>query len=158
MSEISVRAANFLKVFSMVMVVGSLVYMYGYSTDKVDFIYSDPDWFTDLTKTYFFYAGLGIFVLFNLIMHSMIYLYKNTQGLDPKSFLFRSKKQKRNVLLWLTYLLAGINFFLTTIVVFIALAKINEVSGQSALMYIPLAGFIFVFGIFIGLINAVIRK
>lgn len=158
MSEISVRVANFLKVFSMLMVIGSLLYMYGYATDKVDSLFSDPDWFTDISRAYFFYVGLGLFVLFNVVMHIVIYIYKNTNAVDANSILFRSKKQKGDILVWLTFLLAGINTFLTTIIVFIAFAKINEISGQSSLMYIPLAGFIILFGIFIGLVSAVFRK
>ncbi len=158
MSEISVRVANFLKVFSMLMVIGSLLYMYGYATDKVDSVFSDSDWFTDISRAYFFYVGLGLFVLFNVVMHIVIYIYKNTNAVDANSILFRSKKQKGDILVWLTFLLAGINTFLTTIIVFIAFAKINEISGQSSLMYIPLAGFIILFGIFIGLVSAVFRK
>ena len=158
MSEISIRGANFLKVFSMMMVVGSLIYMYGYATDKLDVMNPEIESVTSLSKAHIFYAGLGLFVLFNLVMHVILHMYKSAQGFDPKSYLFKNKLHKARIIVWITYLLAGINIFLTTIITFVALAKINEATGTTPLIYFPIVGFCILIFIIIGLLVAIFRK
>jgi hypothetical protein len=158
MSEVNQRVANFIKAFSMFMVIGSLLYMYAYSPASSYFMNSSQDWMLKLSREHIFYVGLGVFAIFNLLMNIAISMYKNSKGTEPQSVLFRSKEQKQKVLVWLNWFLAGINILITCIVLFLALIKINEVTDTAKYLFIPVAGLIILVFIIFGLIRAVSIK
>ena len=152
------RVANFIKFFSMMMVIGSLLYMYAYSSDRLNFLNESQDWISDVPKSSIFYAGLGLFALFNITMHIGINMYKNVEGIDERSVFFKSKQQKEKLLIWFTSIIAGVNVFITSIVLYLAMLKINEASVDSDFVYIPFVGMIILIAPFVGLIAALIRK
>ena len=158
MDEVNMRVANFIKFFSMMMVIGSLLYMYAYSSDRLNFLDESQDWISDMPKSSIFYAGLGLFALFNITMHIGINMYKNVEGIDERSVFFKSKQQKEKLLIWFTSIIAGVNVFITSIVLYLAMLKINEASVDSDFVYIPLVGMIILIAPFVGLIAALIRK
>ena len=158
MNETNQRVANFIKMFSMFMVFGSLLYMYAYATDRANFLNTSPNWITELPKAQLFYVGLGVFAIFNLVMNVGISMYKNAKGIDNRSLLFKSKEQKRKLLLWFTYVWAGINFLIASVIIYLALIKINEVADISEYVFIPVIGLLSLVAILIGLIGALIRK
>jgi len=158
MNEVNQRVANFLKFFSMVMVFGSLLYMYAYSTDSSDHLNTTRDWLTGMPKAHIFYFGLGIFAIINLAMNFWINMYKKVKEIDEKSILFRSKRHKERLLMWFTFLLIGTNFQIASFVTYLAVIKINEDSAASGYAYIPAVGFILFAGILIGLIRALFRN
>ena len=158
MDEVNIRVANFIKFFSMMMVIGSLLYMYAYSSDRLNFLDESQDWISDMPKSSIFYAGLGLFALFNITMHIGINMYKNVEGIDERSVFFKSKQQKEKLLIWFTSIIAGVNVFITSIVLYLAMLKINEASVDSDFVYIPLVGMIILIAPFVGLIAALIRK
>jgi hypothetical protein len=158
MDEVNIRVANFIKFFSMMMVIGSLLYMYAYSSDRLNFLNESQDWISDVPKSSIFYAGLGLFALFNITMHIGINMYKNVEGIDERSVFFKSKYQKEKLLIWFTSILAGVNVFITSIVLYLAMLKINEASVDSDFVYIPFVGMIILIAPFVGLIAALIRK
>ena len=158
MDEVNMRVANFIKFFSMMMVIGSLLYMYAYSSDRLNFLNESQDWISDVPKSSIFYAGLGLFALFNITMHIGINMYKNVEGIDERSVFFKSKQQKEKLLIWFTSIIAGVNVFITSIVLYLAMLKINEASVDSDFVYIPLVGMIILIAPFVGLIAALIRK
>ena len=142
----------------MFMVFGSLLYMYAYATDRTNFLNTSPNWITELPKAQFFYIGLGVFAIFNLVMNVGISMYKNAKGTVNRSFLFKSKEQKRKLLMWFTYIWAGINFLIASIIIYLALIKINQVADISEYVYIPVIGLLSLVAILIGLIGALIRR
>ena len=158
MGEVNMRVANFIKFFSMMMVIGSLLYMYAYSSDRLNFLNESQDWISEVPKSSIFYAGLGLFALFNITMHIGINMYKNVEGIDERSVFFKSKLQKEKLLVWFTSILAGVNVFITSIVLYLAMLKINEASIDSHYVYIPFVGMIILITPFVGLIAALIRK
>ena len=158
MNELNQRGANFFKFFSMVLVFGSLLYMYAYTTDRSDILNVTGNWLTGIPKAHIFYYGLGTFAIINLAMNYWINIYRNVKGIDEHSFLFKNKLHKERLLMWFTYLLAGTNFLIATIVTYLAFIKINEVSSASGYVYIPLVGLILLTGILISLINALFKK
>ena len=158
MDEVNIRVANFIKFFSMMMVIGSLLYMYAYSSDRLNFLNESQVWISDVPKSSIFYAGLGLFALFNITMHIGINMYKNVEGIDERSVFFKSKQQKEKLLIWFTSIIAGVNVFITSIVLYLAMLKINEASVDSDFVYIPLVGMIILIAPFVGLIAALIRK
>ncbi|MHC1599166.1 MAG: hypothetical protein ACXQT0_06310, partial [Candidatus Methanofastidiosia archaeon] len=80
------------------------------------------------------------------------------EGIDERSVFFKSKNHKEKLLVWFTYMLAGVNVFITSIVLYLAMLKINEASVDSDFVYIPLVGLIILIAPFVGLIAALIRK
>jgi predicted ferric reductase len=158
MSEINLRIANFLKVFSMFMVVVSLAYMYAYVTERVDFLESDPAWYQGITKVYIFYVGLGIFTVFNLVMHLALSMYKNTEGVDKHSVLFKNELQKQKLLVWFTYLLTAGNVFIACTIFYLALVKINMVGNATDYFYLPLAGAVVLGAVLFVLTFQLLRK
>ena len=158
MDEVNIRVANFIKFFSMMMVIGSLLYMYAYSSDRLNFLNESQDWISDVPKSSIFYAGLGLFALFNITMHIGINMYKNVEGIDERSVFFKSKQQKEKLLIWFTSIIAGVNVFITSIVLYLAMLKINEASVDSDFVYIPLVGMIILIAPFVVLIAALILK
>ena len=152
------RVANFIKFFSMMVVIGSFLYMYAYSSDRLYFLNESQDWISEVPKSSIFYAGLGLFALFNITMHIGINMYKNVEGIDERSVFFKSKHQKEKLLIWFTSILAGVNVFITSIVLYLAMLKINEASVDSDFVYIPFFGMIILIAPFVGLIAALIRK
>jgi hypothetical protein len=158
MNELNQRGANFFKFFSMVLVFGSLLHMYAYTTDRPDILNVTGNWLIGMPKAHIFYYGLGTFAIINMVMNYWINMYKNVKRFDEKSLLFRSKQHKEILLMWFTYLLAGTNFLIATTVTYLALIKINEVSSTAGYVYIPLVGLILLTGIIISLISAIFRK
>ena len=94
MSETSFRIANFLKMFSMFIVFGSLIYFYAYVENRLGFVNEAEFWLEKTPKSYIFYTGLGIFALFNLLMSVGLSMFKNAQGYDDKSWLFKNSLHK----------------------------------------------------------------
>ena len=158
MSEINLRIANFFKVFSMFIVVVSLAYMYAYVSDKVDFLRSDSAWHSRISKEFIFYCGLGIFAIYNLIMNLAISMYKSTQGVDKSSLLFRSELQKQKLIVWFTYLLTGGNFFIASLIFYLALVKINLAGNTTDYIFLPLSGALILMSILLTLIYQLIKK
>ncbi len=137
MSETSLRVANFSKLFSMFAVVGSLLYMYAYATDKVDFFGSSDEWYSRWSKVEIFYIGLTVFAVFNILAGLAISAFKNVKGIDENSLFFRSEHHKEKLLVLLTYLLSGINVFIASVVFYLALVKINQQQDHMEYMYLP---------------------
>lgn len=158
MSEVNLRVASFIKAFSMFTVMGSLLYMYAYSPENGTIINTSQDWMINLPKAYIFYIGLSTFAIFNLVMNVGINMYKNTRGVDARSILFRNKEQKKLLHMWLTYFLAGINFIITSMVLYVALIIINEVADTSRYIFIPVVGLTILLVSVVGLIHAIIKK
>ena len=158
MSELNLRIANFIKGFSMFIVIGSLLYMYAYASDRLNFLHTSQDLVRELTKVQIFYFGLGIFAFFNLVMNVGISMYKNTKGIDNHSILFKSKEQKESLLMWFTYLWAGINTLIACLAIYVAILKIKEAATAADYLFIPAAGLIILVSIFIGLLGALTRK
>lgn len=158
MSELDVRVANFFKMFSMFLVMLSLLYMYGYVDDRMEFLNNSQDWISTTPKAYFFYFGLGFFAIFNLLINVGISVYKRAEGFDAKSILFKNKKHKRKLLVWFTYFVAGVNFLISSIIFYLALIRINEVNDRSQYIYVLALGLVVLLGITIGLLVAISRK
>ena len=144
--------------FSMFMVFGSLLYMYAYANDRLNFMNPSPNWITELPKAQLFYVGLGVFAILNLVMNVGISMYKNAKGIDNRSILFKSKEVKKKLLMWFTLFWAGINFLIASIITYMALIKINDVTNISEYVIIPIIGFLSLIAILIGLIGTVVRK
>ncbi len=154
----NLRFADFAKNLSMLTVIGSLLYMYAYSSDEMDFINNSKNWITELPKTLIFYFGLGIFAIFNFTFIVGIGMYKNVQGVDEMSILFKSKEQKQRLLMWFTYLWAGINILITSIIFYLALSKIHKVNDISEFLYLPTIGLLVLAFVFIGMVFALFKK
>lgn len=158
MSEVSLRVANFVKLFSMFLAIFSLVYLYAYSTDKLSSIYAQDLWIRNLSNTHIFYVGLGVFAVFNLIMSIGINMFKGAKGIDSNSLLFRSEERKQKLLVWLTYLQAGINALISSIVFYIALVKINDTVDAESYIYLPISGLAVLLILFVVLILILRQK
>jgi len=156
--EINLRFANFFKFVSTVAVLISLAYMYAYVTDRIDFMESEQTWHHGISKVHIFYSGLVIFAVFNLLMNLAISMFKNTQGIDKRSILFKSEHQKQNLVVWFTYLLTGGNIFVACLILYLALIKINLVGNTAEYIYLPLSGTLLLTGVLLGLIFQMIRK
>lgn len=158
MSETNLRVANFLKSFSMILVIGSLLYFYAYASDRLNFLYESDNWIIQIPKSYIFYSGLGFFALSNLLMNVGILMYKNADGLSEQSIFFKSKIKKQKLLTWFAYMIAGVNFFVTTIVLYITMVKINELAGDTEYIFLPMIGLLILTGIIVGLLVEIGRK
>lgn len=140
MSEVNLRVANFVKLFSMFVAIFSLVYLYAYSTDKLSTIFAQDLWIRNIPNTQIFYSGLAAFAVFNLMMTVGINMFKSAKGVDIKSLLFRNEARKQKILVWLTYLQACINFLISSIVFYFALVKINDTVDAGTYIYLPILG------------------
>ncbi len=158
MNVVNQRVANFIKAFSVFTVFVSLLYMYGYSPENGNNMNASQNWLSSLSKVHLFYFALGAFAMFNLIMNVGISMYKKSKGVDLKSFLFRSKEQKESILMWLSYFLAGINTLIASLLIYLAMIKINEATDASAYLFIPIMGLTILAVSIIGLIQAIIKK
>ena len=158
MNEINLRIANFLKLVSMVMVIVSLLYMYAYTSENIRLLSGSVNWLKGLSKSHVFYIGLALFAVFNLLMHGAVNFYKNAEGYDDKSILFQSAIKKESLVMRFTFLLAGINIFFTSIIIYIALISINEVKESTDYLSIPVIGMLVLLGFLIGLIVTLIKK
>ena len=65
MSEVNQRFARFTKTFSMLLVIGSLLYMYAYVPESGIVTQTDRYWILELSKAQLFYIGLTVFGIFN---------------------------------------------------------------------------------------------
>ncbi len=151
------RVANTLKVISMIAFVGSLLYFYAYSPES-NRLNVEISWIFEYSRTTLFYVSLAVFALFNLIMNYSLNMYQNVRGTVQRSLFFRSEHRKLRMLVWLNYFTAGANFLFTSLVLFIALSRINEVTDLSVYLFIPLIGTGIFSIIFVGLVVAVFRK
>jgi len=158
MSELDLRVASFLKLLSMLMVLGSLMYMYAYVNDRMDFLNHSQGWLMNVSKSYFFYGALGVFAVFNLSLNVGLSIYKSAEGYHENSLLFRNKLQKDRIIMWFTYLLAAINLLITCSIIYVAFVRINEVNNQMDYIYIPGFGLLILIGIVVGLIAAIFKK
>jgi len=142
----------------MFLVLGSLLYMYGYVNDRMDFLITSQNWMIKLPKAYIFYAGLGIFALFNLTINAAINMYKSAEGINKNSFLFRDFEHKQRMLFWIISLQAGINLLISCMIIYMALIRINEVSNKMEYIYIPTFGLVVLSGILVGILLTVFKK
>ena len=159
MSELSFRIANFIKMLSMFMVLGSLIYFYAYVDVRLDqiFPYSD-DWYGQLSKSLIFYTGLGTFAVLNLVMNAVLGIYKSTKSYDEKSLLFKNEVHKERIWLWFLYLIAGVNVLITSMIMFFALIKINQAESDAGYAFLPTFGFVAVTIAFSGLMASIFKK
>ncbi len=158
MNEINLRIANFLKLVSMIMVIVSLLYMYAYTSENISLLNSSVDWLKGLSKSHVFYIGLALFAVFNLLMHGALNLYKSAEGYDESSILFKNAGKKATLAMRFTFLLAGINIFFTSVIIYIAMISINEVKSNTDYLSIPFIGMLVLLGFLIGLIVTLIKK
>jgi ABC-type polysaccharide/polyol phosphate export permease len=121
-------------------VVASLLFMYGYGTDVHSIGPMGSGLLAGASKAGIFYAGLGIFGVFNLLMNWGIKIYREADGFDGRSFLFRNEFQKAKLLVWLTLSLAAINFFISAIVAYIGFIKIDGTPAERQYIYLPVLG------------------
>lgn len=142
----------------MFMVLGSLIYFYAYVDNRLGFINEADSWFETSPKTYIFYSGLGIFALFNLLMSVGLSMYKNAQGHDEKSWLFKNAMQMERVSIGMIYLLIGINFMISTVTIYLALIRINGMSNEADYIYWPLFGLLILIITVVNLVLAIAKK
>ena len=158
MSELNLRVANFLKMLSMLMVLGSLLYFYAYVDQRMGFITESDDWYISLSKSVVFYTGLAFFAVFNLLMNAALNMYKRADGYDENSLIFKSEFQKENIQFWMIYLTAGINVLISCMILYLAMIRINEVSSDTDYLYLPIFGLTIMVVIVIGLFRAINKK
>lgn len=138
--EVNQRIANIFKFLSMTIVIGSLVFMYAYGSDLHSVNIPNQSWLSDISKTTIFYAGLIIFGVVNIIFNWWIKIYRETDGFDARSHLFKSVYHKSVMLVWFTALIAAVNFFISTAIIYVAFIKIDGISAESRYFFIPVAG------------------
>ena len=140
--ELKQRVANIFKFLSMTVVIGSLVFMYAYGSDAHSVNIPDQSWFSEVSKTVIFYTGLIIFGIVNIIFNWWIKIYRETDGFDARSLLFKSAYRKSAMLVWFTALMAAVNFFISTVIIYVAFIKIDGISAESRYFFIPVAGLV----------------
>jgi hypothetical protein len=159
MSELSFRIANFLKTLSMFIVLGSLLYFYAYVDVRLDQIFpTSGDWYSQLSKSAIFYTGLGTFAVLNLVMNAVLGIYKSTKSYDEKSLLFKNEIHKERIWLWFIYLIAGVNVLISSMIIFLALIKINQEESETGYAFLAVVGFVAVAIAFSGLLASIFRK
>ena len=105
-----------------------------------------------------FYAGLVVFAVFNLLMNWGIKVYKEAEGYDVHSILFRSEGHKARVIFWLTLLMAALNFLLGFFISYIGFIKIEGINAQTSYLHLPVIGLAIALITFVGLLIAVLSK
>ena len=159
MSELYFRTANFLKMLSMFMVLGSLLYFYAYVDDRLTLISpSSNDWYSELSKSYVFYVGLVIFAVFNLAMNAILSIYRSAEKYDENSLLLKSEIHKERIWLWIIYMIGGVNFLISSVITYLALLRINKISNNMEYAFLPIFGFLVVATTLIGLLIAIFNK
>jgi len=159
MNELNFRVANFMKMVSMFMVLGALLYFYAYVGDRLDFVPSSDEGSIDhVSKSVVFYSGLGIFAVFNLVINAVLSVYKSAEKYHESSVLLKSEIHKERVMLWIVYLIVGVNTSIASAITYLALLRINNVSGDSAYVYVLIFGLVIVAATFIGLLAAVFKR
>ena len=158
MSELNLRVANFLKLFSMLIVLGSLMYMYAYVNDRMEFLNHSPGWLMNVSKSHIFYSALVVFAVFNLLLNVALSIYKSADGYDENSLLFRSKLQKERLIMWFTYLLAAINLLIGCSIIYVAFIRINDVNNHMDYIYIPGFGVLILIGVVAALFTTILKK
>jgi hypothetical protein len=138
--ELKQRVANIFKFLSMAIVIGSLMFMYAYGSDAHSVTMPDQSWLSEVSKTTIFYTGLIIFGIVNIIFNWWFKMYRETDGFDARSFLFKSEYRKAELLVWFTVLMAVVNFFISTVITYIGFIKIDGIAAESKYFFIPLAG------------------
>lgn len=141
MDIVNQRVANFIKLFSMFMVFGCLLYMYAYTSGKEN-LGSTHGWFFELSSKQIFLFGLTVFAIINIVMSLGINTYKNAQIKDGNSVVFKSEEKREKLLMWFTYVAASVNVLIATIVAFLALVKLNEGANISGLALLPTAAMV----------------
>ena len=142
MSETSFRVANFLKLFSMLMVLAGLIYFYGYSEGQTSFLNSGDHWIVTMPKAYIFYSGLLIFALVNVLLNVAISIHKGAAGVNSNSLFHKSEKQKDKVNIGLTYLLTAANVMISMSALYIAFLRINGQKGNFDHVQFPIFGMV----------------
>ena len=158
MTEIKQRIANICRFLSMISVLASLLFLYGYGTDNNQITVGEQGKFWSLPKATLFYSGLIVFGLLNILTSFGIKIYRDSSGQDTRSLLFRSEEQKANVLVWLTFSAAAVNVLLATTMVFIAFIKIDGLDSAFQYAYIPLLGIVLFVAAIVGLLISVFQK
>ncbi len=158
MTEIKQRVASIIRFVSMVSVVAALLFMYAYGTDDHVIRSESNSILPQIPKSTIFYSGLVVFAIFNLLMNWGIKVYREAQGIDSNSILFRSENQKARVIFWLTLLLAAINFLLGFFISYLGFIKIEGFDAQNDYLHLPIIGLVITIVTFIGLLIAIISK
>ena len=158
MSVTGFRVAKFLKMVSMFMVFGSLIYFYAYVEDRLGFLTNNHDWFVAASKSMIFYTGLGIFSIFNLMMGLSINVYNKAQGYNENSLLFKSESQKERIHFWLIYITASINFLIECGILYLAMIRINGMSSKTDYIFLPVFGLLAILISMIGLLLVFTKK
>jgi len=159
MNELDFRVAKFLKMLSMFMVLGALLYFYAYVDDRLDFVHDSSSSIIDRTsKSIVFYVGLAIFAVFNLIANALLGVYRNAQSYNRNTVLLKSEIHKERVLLWIIYLIVGVNTSIASFIIYLALLRINNPDSDNSYIYILVFGIVVVVATFVGLIAAIFKK
>lgn len=140
--EVKQRVANISRFFSMLLVIGSLLFMYGYGSDTHTVLPAIHNWAASFSKSFIFYLGLSVFGVINFLFNWWIKTYRDSTVVDEQSFLFRSVSQKSRVLIWFTYLLVTFNVLLTSVITYIAFVRIDGTVAENRYFFIPLIGLI----------------
>ena len=156
--EVKQRIANIIKFLSMAALIGSLLFMYAYGSDAHSTRVPEQGWLAGLSKTTIFYTGLIVFGMLNVIFNWWIKMFRETSGFDPKSFLFKNEYRKSILLVWFTLLLAAVNFFISTVITYIAFIKIDGVSAEIRYFFLPVAGLSVFVLVAVGGVVLVLRK
>ena len=159
MSELSFRVAKFLKMMSMFLVLGSLLYFYAYVDDRLDAIIpASGGWFSEISKSVVFYTGLGIFAVFNLVINAVLSVFKGTNRYDQRSLIFKSEVHKEQIWLWLLYLTAAVNVLISSIITYIALLRMNQAEGTADYAFVPGFGFLVTLVALAGILVSIFKK
>ena len=158
MGDVNIRVASFLKMVSMLMVIASLIFMYGYAEDRLNFTRTANIWIREVPKSYLFYGALVSFAALNLFLNVGLSIYKNSRGYNKNSYLFRSKEKKEKLVVLINYLIAGANLLITTILIYIALMRINDTRDPLDYIYLPVLGILVLAGIMVAIVAALLRK
>lgn len=132
--------------------------MYAYVNERMEFLNSSNDWLSKFPKAYIFYTGLGVFAVFNLLINVGINMFKNAEGYDERSLLFKNQEHKERLLMWFAYLLAGINFLISCVIFYLGLIQINEMNDKMQYIFLPITGLLVLLGVILGLLVAIFRK
>ena len=142
----------------MFLVVGILIYMYGYVEDRVNFLTNSNDWFNGIAKDHLFYGALVTFAVCNLILNIGLSMYKSSEGYSYKLSLFKTKELKEKLIMLFTYLIAGVNILLASILLYVTLFRINNDSDPLDYIYFPAFGILALTGILAAIIITLFKK
>jgi TRAP-type C4-dicarboxylate transport system permease small subunit len=158
MQEVKQRVANIIRFLSMIAAIGSLLFMYAYSTDQHAINHQQTSLFYGISKTTLFYAGLVVFLIFNTSINWGIGAYRSAEGSGQQLHFLSDETRKNKVLFWLTLLMAAINIMIASLALFAAVIMIDGPSHARSYAYMPIVGLLFLLVVLAALIASVVRK